>query len=53
MKNCILNDKTKWIIAHYHNNIIQLSGSSASSANEVSSSDDETQLKTNLTKDAS
>ena len=41
MKNCILNDNIKWMIAHYHENIIHLTDSSDSSANEESSVDDE------------
>ena len=51
MKNCIMNDRTKWLIAHYHSNIIQLTGTSDSNENEVSSSDEATELKVNKTKE--
>ena len=40
-KNCIMNDNMKWMISHYHNNIIHLTDSSDSSANEESSDGDD------------
>jgi len=39
-----MNDNMKWMISHYHNNIIHLTDSSDSSANEESSDGDDEQV---------